>query len=171
MSVSSRHVCDPGCQVEPRGMCQRIQMSSLAGPTRAKIQARNQILLGKAERWQNKPFVQFVFSSLSSDVGTFPLVLRGEFCNLFLLREAHFGRSRVDSSRGPVLMLSNTKSNAEFHIWSFFFFNFLSCRGKKASLYHAVRSWLQQSVQCLKQREKQRLRSEPSGSSECKAMA
>lgn len=171
MSVSRRHVCDPGCQVEPRGMCQRIQMSSLAGPTRAKIRARNQILLGKAERRQNKTFVQFVFSSLSSDAGTFPLVLHGEFCNLFLLREAHFGRSRVDSSRCPVLMLSNTKSNAaEFHIWSLLaFFSFLQ-RKKNFSLSRSE-ILAAVSVQCLKKREKQRLRSEPSRSSKCKAMA
>lgn len=170
MSVSSRHVCDLGCQVEPRGTCQRIQMSSLAGTTRAKIRARNQILLGKAERRQNKTFVQFVFSSLSSDAGTFPVLLHGEFCNLFLLREAHFGRSRVDSSRGPVLMLSNTKSNvAEFHIWSLLaFFSFLQRKKNSLSRSEILAAV---SVQCLKKREKQRLRSEPSTSSKCKAMA
>lgn len=37
MSVSSRHARDPGCQMEPQGVRQRIQVLSLAGHTGVKI--------------------------------------------------------------------------------------------------------------------------------------
>lgn len=98
-------------------------MLSLAGHTRVKIRGQESNSAGKDFRKGERAFCSAcIVSRLSSDSGAFPLVLCGEFCNLIVLREAHFGRSRVDFSRGPVLMLSNTKSNtAEVHIWSWFY--------------------------------------------------
>lgn len=122
----------------PRGATghARIQTLSLAGNTKVKIQSQESDSAGKGRGKREQAFCgAHVASSLSSDSGIFPHVLYGEFCNQILLREAHFGRSRVDSSRGPVLMLSSTKSSSgEVHIWSSFYF---LQRQKTFSLSHS----------------------------------
>lgn len=91
----------------------RIQTLSLAGSTKVEIQSQESNSAGKGRGKREQAFCgAHVVSSLSSESGIFPHVPRGEFCNQILLREAHFGRSRVDSSRGPVLMLSLTLVNS-----------------------------------------------------------
>lgn len=104
----------------PRGATghTRIQTLSLAGNAKVKIQSQASNSAGKGRGKREQAFCgAHVVCSLSSDSGIFPHVLYGDFCNQIFLREAHFSRSRVDSSRGPVLMLSSTKSSSgEVHI-------------------------------------------------------
>lgn len=101
MSVSSRH--DPGCQVEPQGTSQRIQMLSLSGK-------------------KSKPFVELLLSVASHQ--TSELFLLHSVVNFAIwfcwekLTWVGQGLTLPD-----VVMWSNTKSSAaEAHIWSYIYF-------------------------------------------------
>lgn len=110
----------------PRGATGQagIQTLSLAGNTKVRIQSQTSNSAGKGRgKREQASCGAHVVCSLSSDSGIFPHILYGEFCNQILLREAHFGRPRVDCSRDPVLMLRIIKSNTgEVHIWIFLYF-------------------------------------------------
>lgn len=109
------------------------------------------VIIGRAHQSQDlRPGIKFCWERLRASLlvllvsshqalGSFPLVFHGEFCNLILLRETHFGMSMVDSLFQrpwcwvtPNLTLLKSTSGAVF----------ISCRGKKELF---IRSQLQLS--------------------------
>lgn len=59
--LSSRQARDPGCQEEPRGT-RGFRRCLWQGTPKSRYEARNQILLGRAEERESKPFVELMLS-------------------------------------------------------------------------------------------------------------